>query len=131
LYVSSHCIFFLWCFLCFSSFMFYIFFMTMTCSTFHCLVTVLGIYGMNIYVCMYVEIHKESSNIINNKEAVIIEMSLHHHQTNKQFIQFYISEAHACKCPVNSNFSPKKFHSCGTNVRFFRKVLLVCKHHIT
>jgi hypothetical protein len=28
--------------------------MTMTCSTSHCLVTVLGIYGMNIYVCMYV-----------------------------------------------------------------------------
>jgi hypothetical protein len=34
--------------------MFYIFFMTMTCSTSHCLVTVLGIYGINIYVCMYV-----------------------------------------------------------------------------
>jgi hypothetical protein len=35
--------------------MFYIFFMTMTCSTSHCLVTVLGIYGMNIYVCMYIQ----------------------------------------------------------------------------
>ena len=88
------------------------------------------VHVMKAYGEVYVEIHKESSNIINNKEAVIIEMSLHHHQTNKQFIQFYISEAHACKCPVKSNFSPKKFHTCGTNARFFRNVLLVCKYHI-
>jgi hypothetical protein len=79
---------------------------------------------------VYVEIHKESSNIINNKGAVIIEMLLHHHQTNKQFIQFYISEAHACKCPVKRNFSPKKVHACGTNARFFGNVLSVYKHNI-
>jgi hypothetical protein len=93
---------------------------------------------MMAYEEMEVYLHKESINIPTLKHfiAVIIGLALYYHHTNKQFIQFYISEApgsdfkvqfimikHPLPMPPHilsfCCFSPKKVHACSINATFF------------
>jgi hypothetical protein len=104
----------------------------MTCSTSHCLETVLGIYGMNIYVCMYVCMHQRLA-IGKYKWFLFLVSSLY---TDKLVWKFYwlsITDIKdniywhcTCKMPGSLNTFLHKFLSPTPDIIL---IILCCNVH--
>ena len=93
-------------------------------------VNMVPMHVMRAYGEVYVEIHKESSNIINSKVFQKQQsLSCHHITTTPTSnlpSSIFLKPMLLHMSCQESKFSPKKSHARGTNARFFGNVLLVC-----